>query len=89
MTQKQKETRLKFAKAEKKKGFKVHKHYVFYDESLFQGLVAPRGQWVDALEEPEPRPNVAHPPQVMGCWGSVLVGENTDSRLFRLERGLH
>ena len=36
LTQKQKETRLKFAKAEKKKGFKVHKHCVFYDDHYFK-----------------------------------------------------
>ena len=56
LTQKQKETRLKFARAEKEKGFNDH---IFYDESPFQGWVAPRGQWVDASAEP--RPHVTHP----------------------------
>jgi transposase len=85
LSQSQKKMRVTFAKREKKKGLNVYKHYVFYDESIFPTFVTPPGQWVDTGVQPEPRPQVAHPAQIMVagaiCWWGrsclIRVGSGT------------
>lgn len=100
LTARHKEERLKFAKREKKKNSEVYKRYVFYDESLFPTFVTPTGQWVDEGEQPETRPRIAHPAQIMVagaiCWWGksslIRIGSGTnvtsDVYLGILEEGI-